>query len=431
MTCQWPALEAQFKPRYQQSEVLALIDWLHQQGTFTFKTLPNGLFPAAVAVDPDTAYTGYHHVWVRDNVHVAHGHLAWGDAATAARTARSLLDWFQVQRPRFEAIITGTADPQEITQRPHIRFRGETLTESPERWAHAQNDALGYGLWLIGRLLNEGHLNCTAADCETLALFVRYFAAIRYWQDEDSGHWEETRKIEASSIGAVVAGLRELQQTSERLPAVNAVLDHALLTELRQRGEQTLLEILPNECIQPAPLGRTADGALLFLIYPLQVVTPELADLILNTVLGDLQGEHGIRRYLGDSYWCADYKTALPPEERSADFSDDLGRRDQLLKPGLEAQWCIFDPIVSVIYGQRYLASQNPADRDRQMQHLHRALGQVTGPDSRFGAGKCPESYFCEAGRWVPNDVTPLLWTQANLRVALQFALLTANDPGE
>ena len=49
-----------------------------------------------------------------------------------------------------------------------------------------------------------------------LADFPRYFAAIRYWQDEDSGHWEEVRKVLASSIGSVVAGLREFQRLMEK-----------------------------------------------------------------------------------------------------------------------------------------------------------------------------------------------------------------------
>jgi len=35
---------------------------------------------------------------------------------------------------------------------------------------------------------------------EILGLFPLFFQAVRYWEDEDSGHWEEARKIEASSI---------------------------------------------------------------------------------------------------------------------------------------------------------------------------------------------------------------------------------------
>ncbi|MDB5390874.1 MAG: hypothetical protein JWM11_6520, partial [Planctomycetaceae bacterium] len=123
----------------------------------------------------------------------------------------------------------------------------------------------------------------------------------------------------------------------------------------------------------------------------------------------------------GDSYWCADYKTALAPEVRTSDFSDDLSSRDKLLKPGLEAQWCIFDPIISIHHGLNYQRTGDPLELERQIFHLHRSLGQLTGTETPFGPFLCPESYYCENGQYGPNDVTPLLWTQANLRLALEF----------
>ena len=42
-------------------------------------------------------------------------------------------------------------------------------------------------------------------------LIARYFQKIQYWKDEDSGHWEELRKVAASSIGVATAGLREFR----------------------------------------------------------------------------------------------------------------------------------------------------------------------------------------------------------------------------
>ncbi len=425
---QHPAIQQFLRPRYRLNDVRELINFLEEQGTFRFPTLHNGLFSASVATAEEFGYTGYHHVWVRDNVHIAHTHLAIGLPAVAARTAQTLLGWFQQQRPRFEAIISGEADPQEPMNRPHIRFRGETLSDSEEKWSHAQNDALGYFLWLYCRLIREGHLSWDAEAADLLPLFPRYWKTIRYWQDADSGHWEETRKIEASSIGVAVAGLRELREVISTLPAASSDTQWSgLVDELLAQGQAALREILPSECVQSDPqLRRRYDSALLFLIYPMRVVTGEMADQIATDVTGHLQGEYGIRRYLGDSYWCADYKTALSPEVRTADFSDDLSSRDKLLKPGLEAQWCIFDPIVSIHYALRFQRTQNSEDLDRQILHIHRSLSQLTGPDCPFGAFKCPESYYCENGRYVPNDVTPLLWTQANLRMALQYLEATA-----
>ena len=97
-----------------------------------------------------------------------------------------------------------------------------------------------------------------------------------------------------------------------------------------------------------------------------------------------------------------------------------MSARDSLLKPGQEeAQWCLFDPIVSIIHGCRFRATGDRRDLDRQREALRRSLSQLTPPGSRFGGYRCPESYFLELGEYVPNDITPLLWTQANLRLAL------------
>jgi hypothetical protein len=109
----------------------------------------------------------------------------------------------------------------------------------------------------------------------------------------------------------------------------------------------------------------------------------------------------------------------LGAEQRTADFSDNLDARDSLLKPGMEAQWCIFDPIVSCIHGQRFQSDRNAESLARQREALQRSLSQLTPANARFPQYRCPESYFCEKGVWIPNDITPLLWTQANLWQAL------------
>ena len=142
----------------------------------------------------------------------------------------------------------------------------------------------------------------------------------------------------------------------------------------------------------------------MFLVYPVGVVGQAMADRIVGDVAAHLQGDVGIRRYIGDSYWCADYRELFPPEERSGDFSENLERRDRFLRRQ-EAQWCIFDPIMSAIYGNRYLRSGIASDRERQIAYFNRSLGQITS------TLQCPEAYFLERGEYVPNDNTPLLWT--------------------
>lgn len=338
------------------------------------------------------------------------------------------MTYFKKHQERFEKIVRNAADAQEPMMRPHVRFNGHHLAEIQDKWAHAQNDALGYFLWFYCRLANQKLVVPRKDDLNTLALFVLYFQKIRYWEDEDSGHWEEGRKISASSIGVVVAALKQLKQFLKTPPAFDCqygdqLITDVLLIDLIESGTIALDSILPAECIQSDPQKqRRYDAALLFLIYPLQVVKKEVADQILQDVINSLQGEYGIRRYLGDSYWAPDYKKKLSTKERTIDFSDNMDFRDALLpEEGLEeAQWCLFDPVVSVIFGKRFQKTGHKGDLVHQIKYLNRSLGQITREEGQVPAFRCPEMYYLENGQYVPNDHVPLLWTQANLIVALK-----------
>jgi hypothetical protein len=415
-------LRRRLKPRYNPNEVRDLIAFLGACGTLSFNPLPTGLYPAA-SIDPvAAAQSGYGNVWVRDNVYVAFAHDVAGQWRAAKAVVAALAVFYSKYRNRFEAIVEGYTDPKLPMNRPQVRFDGLELAEIPTRWAHAQNDALGYFLWLYCRLACNGRL---VPDGELLALFALYFERIRFWEDEDSGHWEERRKVGASSIGTVLAGLRALRELLVRNMTLVCqfkvrVVTINVLDELIAAGEQALAAILPAECVQSDPQkARRYDAALLFLIYPLEVVNDVMGQRIVDDVLTNLQGKYGIRRYLGDSYWTADYKDKLPPEKRTADVSELQEERDALARSGEEAQWCIFDPVVSVIAGRRFLCTGDTADLERQVHYLNRSLGQITGPDCPQGELRCPEAYYLEGGRYVPNDHVPLLWTQANQWLAL------------
>jgi len=378
--------------------------------THEVQPVANGLFAASSSQAAD-AVTGYQNVWVRDNIMVADSLRRRGNLAAAIACVRGLTRFFETQLPRFRGII---ADParvlkEEANRRPHIRFAAETLGELPEKWPHAQNDALGLALWFRFVLANTGALPMSAQDHEIYAIFPAYFDAIEYWQDRDSGAWEEGRKINSSSVGAVVAGLEEMRryQTTVQLAQPEK------LQMLIARGRERLEAALPFE----APPERMADSALLLLIHPLGIVrTWEMEDAILSLVQARLKGEIGIKRYAGDSYFCQDYDEWLAPGRRSADFSERLEFRDALLQPGCEAQWCIFDPLLSVIYGQRFLADRSErASFQKQVHYFSRSLAQVTA------AGECPELYFLKHGRYIANVHTPLAWTQANQALALHL----------
>jgi hypothetical protein len=406
------------KGPYRHEDVVRIEGELEKRGTLAMRPLPSGLFPAAITT---ASRSGYGNVWVRDNVYVAYAHHLRGMSDVAAHTVRAIFEFFWRHRQRFDAIISGDVDPNDVAKRPHIRFDGTSLTELPqEHWPHAQNDALGYALWLCSKLAAAGAIELDRPVTEMLALFPRYFAAIRYWEDEDSGHWEETRKREASSIGTVVAGLEALialaDGPSDALRATGFDLRLInMASDLVRAGRVALDAILPSECIQISPQqNRRYDAALLFLIYPLEVVAAQRTDQILSDTDRFLIGRNGVRRYLGDSYWAPDYDEHLAEEDRTRDFSNDMASRDELLERiGDEAQWCIFDPIISAHYGRCYLESRSTADLDRQIHHFERTLAQITP------AWRCPELYYLKHRVYVPNPHTPLLWTQSNLWMAL------------
>ncbi len=414
------------KPEYSVTEIRDIRAFLETGGTLNFPALPNGLFPAAT-LSREKSYTGYSYVWVRDNVHIAHALFRVGRIQAAVKNLRSLMKYFIKYRKRFDDIIQGRVDPNIPMNRPQIRFNGRSLTEIKEKWPHAQNDALGYFLWMFCKLVYECALNPSTNELNMLTLFPRYFEAIQYWQDEDSGHWEEARKISASSIGVVLAGLTEFRKLADSGPFRTSVGTHAvrdIVDRLIQRGRRALRQILPWECIQPNPSKRRRyDAALLFLVYPLQIVKAEMADRILQDVKNHLQGRIGVRRYRGDSYWAPDYKKKLKPADRAAEVSDDMSKRNRLLpRRGEEAQWCIFDPILSCVFAVKFNKELLTGFRRKEIEYLNRSLAQITAAGlASVPALRCPELYYLANGEYVPNDHVPLLWTQANLMLALKL----------
>jgi phosphorylase kinase alpha/beta subunit len=419
------------RPSYTADDLECLHGFLAGAGCFVFPSLPSGLFPAAASAGTE-AVSGYQYVWVRDNVHIANAHYVCGDLTTARRTASALMRHFQKQEARFHGILKDPTLKSEPMNRPRIRFDGNTGADLAQEWPHDQNDALGYFLWFCCKLAGQGLLELKEPELKTLALFPAYFEKIQYWEDKDSGHWEETPKVSASSIGTVVAGLSQFKHLAEERklwsdPALSEWrVSAAMLERLVHQGRMALERILPCESVEPEACYRRYDSALLFLIYPLEVLTPAQAERVLADVTTHLQGEHGIRRYLGDSYWSPDYKEHMSEKERTAPVGKDSSKRDQHAQPGKEAQWCIFDSIISVAYGREHLLLMERKDEPRarkslrlQTHYLNRALSQLTDGENGQPAFCMPEAYYLEKGRYVPNDHTPLLWSQANLWLAI------------
>jgi phosphorylase kinase alpha/beta subunit len=177
-------------------------------------------------------------------------------------------------------------------------------------------------------------------------------------------------------------------------------------------GTSRLQQALPFE----SPPRRQADAALLLLIHPTEVAFPEQAEAILDLVEAKLVRDIGTIRYAGDSYYGQDYPDWFEEGQLAGDFSENIEVRNAKLREGFEAQWCIFDPLLSVIYGKRFLAHpENTGELTRQTHFFNRSLKQLTK------GSQCPELYFFRHGEWIPNPHTPLAWTQANLALALDL----------
>ena len=398
-------------------QLRALRDKLSSYKTLIVTPNSNGIYSASASQEPDSS-SGYQNAWLRDNAMVAFSRWQCGETESALNTLRGLAKFLQTQASKMKAIIAKPSRKNTVDQRPHVRFDARTLREIPQPWAHAQNDALAYVVWSRFLFANEStrgaDFDLTPDERDLYSLFPRYFNAIQFWRDRDSGAWEEARKVNSSSVGAVVAALLQVDRYIERRNRVPGFSAREV-KRLIALGRRTLKKQLPFE----SPPERKSDAALLFLVYPLRVVAQESAQMIVSLIQARLKGAFGIRRYIGDSYYCQDYDHWFPPDVRSADFSSRMDIRDEFLRPGCEAQWCIFDSLLSVIYSDCYF--QNSAGAlDHQLYHFNRAIAQIT-PE-----GQCPELYYMKHEQYIPNDNTPLAWSQVNLAIALRHLELSA-----
>ncbi len=234
---------------------------------------PTGLFAAA-----PNAKTGYHRVWIRDNIYTT---LCLPDSE-AEKTIFALLDILKKHSYKIDWMIKQPT--KESYRYIHPRY-DEHGKEIPEPWGNKQNDAIGALLWKIGELDKKG-IKLRTGDKEIVQKLVHYLQAIEYWHDTDNGMWENAEEVHASSIGACLAGLLSVQHIVE------------VPLHLIAHGEHALRTMLPRESNT-----RHADFALLSLIWPYKVVTAQERATILKNIEEQLVREKGVIRYSGDDYY--------------------------------------------------------------------------------------------------------------------------------
>ena len=317
---------------------------------------PTGLFSAS----RKDVKTGYNLCWIRDTIYASLGFEAVKNTRALTKVYHAILDILIKHEYKIDWMIAQPL-PKEPFRYIHARYDPVEMHEIWEEWGNKQNDAVGAVMFKIGELENKGiRLIRGSNDLRILQKLVGYLEAIHYWHDKDNGMWEENEEIHASSVGACVAGLK----------AIGKIDGITVPQKLIQDGEDALNKLLPRESET-----KDVDLALLSLIYPYNVATPQQGEIILNNVERKLARNKGVIRYIGDKYY----------------------------SNGSEAEWTFGFPWLAIIYKQL----NNPEKYAHYTQKTLEAMNEK---------GELPELYYANSD--IHNENTPLAWGQAMAIVA-------------
>ncbi len=321
----------------------------------------SGLFAAS----KKNSETGYDKSWLRDNFYECLAFYVLNDWETIEKTYSSLLNIFIKHEYKIDYAIA--SKPKFKHEYIHARFHPETFDEFWEEWGNKQNDSIGAILFMIGKIEQRkpGFILKSAHQVRIVNKLVKYLDSIEYWHDEDSGMWEENEEVHASSVGACLAGLREISKLSRiEVPG-----------HLIKFGEQSLNHLLPRES-----LTKFVDLALLSLIYPYNVVNDRQREEILKNVEYLLLKKHGVVRYKNDHYY----------NKNPDGYSE-------------EAEWCFGLSWLAIIY-------EHLGHKDKASYFIDLMLNSST----KQGV---PELYYSNSN--VFNENTPLGWAESLFIIAL------------
>lgn len=323
---------------------------------------PTGLFRAS----GDDVDTGYDKAWIRDNFYECLAFVVLDRWDVVQDTYNSLLDIFLKHEWKIDHAID--KKPAHRHEYIHARYHPETFDEFWDEWGNKQNDAVGAILYMLGELEAAKKVNILDTDTKKRIAqkLVDYLDSLEYWHDPDSGVWEEDEEVHASSVGSCLAGLRSI----DRLSYITIERDMFI------KGEDALAKLLPREST-----NKFVDLALLTLIYPYDVVTPEQRDKILENIEYHLTKSHGVIRYKGDYYY----------NKNEDAFSE-------------EAEWTFGFAWLCLIYTQM-------GNKDKAKKYMNLTFKTINEK------GEIPELYFSNSDEH--NINSPLGWSESMFVIAL------------
>ncbi len=314
----------------------------------------SGLFAAS----KKDARTGYDKAWLRDNFYECLAFERIGDWETVNTTYRAILSIFKKHEIKIDYAIQNK--PEFRHEYIHPRYNPETFDEYWEEWGNKQHDAIGAVLFMIGKLESRGKFLKDDDDRRIIQKLVYYLETIQYWNDPDSGMWEEDEEIHSSSVGACLAGLKMIKKhTSIKVPR-----------QLIRSGERALKLILPRESQR-----KFTDLALLSLIYPYDIVNRKQRKEIITNVEYHLEKLHGVIRYKSDHYY-----------NQNIDGISE------------EAEWTMGFSWLAIIY-------ENMKDWKKAEYYIEKAKATINKK------GEIPELYFSNSDKF--NENSPLGWSES------------------
>lgn len=321
--------------------------------------LPHGLYLASPSED-------YSFVWLRDSFYEVMPYLH-SDCQRYEKTYHRILDL--LKEYEWKVDIHTRQKPSKPWEYLHSRYEAKEVKEINLPWGHVQHDAIGAILFGIGKGVRVGKkIIRDEKDRALVQKLVLYLETCRYWMDSDNGMWEEWREVHSSSVGACVAGLKQVETIVEVPP------------ELIAKGTMTLLNQFPYESAD-----RPTDLAQLSLIYPYQSFSTDKGKQLVRNIEKNLLRKRGVIRYQGDSY----YSTLQADKGRGLPLVDYYGT---------EAEWTFGLPWLALCH--------------LQFGNLERAKSYIEQTERvMLEDGSLPELYY--SGSSTYNGNTPLGWSNA------------------
>ena len=252
----------------------------------------SGAFPAA------PTYPVYRHCWFRDGAFIADAlsrHQAIAEADAFHRWCAARID----ERTRaVEHVVERLQAGVSVSHHEFLPTRyALDGAEAGEEWWDFQTDGYGTWLWVLRAHLRRHDLDAGPYR-RTVATMATYLQAV--WSQSCYDWWEEhPDRQHVSTLGSIAAGLTaalEMRVLEPELAAKVAAQRDLALRAMFEKGRV-------NGHLVKWLGGSAVDGSLLACIAPFHLLDTATAQATISAIETDLVHEHGVYRYLDDTFY--------------------------------------------------------------------------------------------------------------------------------